>query len=267
MIDSNSHTHGKSWRKHTHSWPPNQQKQRDTHKKPEAPPLFNLRMHTCWLEHTAAQQPHLWPVLLDCPWPWSLPGGSAAATSTGSPCQGTGHSSPPPHLRMPSPIALSPASISFSVVIYKWTSSRSRSDASYPQWHPPTPPLHYTWFRHVTHHNSLSNTIPQGTLDGGWCHGWQRKCWMVNIKAWTSLPMQEMFTRASCRKDGKRISAELSLMSPSSSTPHPPKTQSVKGLNWTIHNGEHARSMYYQHWPPHYTINSLNAVGEKSFKL
>ena len=169
MIDSNSHTHGKSWRKHTHSWPPNQQKQRDTHKKPEAPPLFNLRMHTCWLEHTAAQQPHLWPVLLDCPWPWSLPGGSAAATSTGSPCQGTGHSSPPPHLRMPSPIALSPASISFSVVIYKWTSSRSRSDAYYPQWHPPPPPPRY-----IIHGSGMSHTTtasPTQSLRALWMVG------------------------------------------------------------------------------------------------
>ena len=37
---------------------------------------------------------------------------------------------------------------------------------------------------------------------------------MDNIKEWTSLPMPELFTRASCRKDCKRISTELSLMSP-----------------------------------------------------
>ena len=42
----------------------------------------------------------------------------------------------------------------------------------------------------------------------------RRKCWMDNIKEWTSLPMPELLTRASCRKDGKRISAESSLMSP-----------------------------------------------------
>ena len=54
--------------------------------------------------------------------------------------------------------------------------------------------------------------ILQGTLEGGWCCCWQRKCWMDNIKERTSLPMPELFTRASCRKDWKRISA-LSLMS------------------------------------------------------
>ena len=37
---------------------------------------------------------------------------------------------------------------------------------------------------------------------------------MDNIEEWTSLPMQELLTRASCRKDWKRISAEPSLMSP-----------------------------------------------------
>ena len=70
------------------------------------------------------------------------------------------------------------------------------------------------WFRHVTHENNLSKTILQGTLDGGGCCHQQKKCWMDNIKQWTSLPMPELLTRASCRKDWKRISAELSLMSP-----------------------------------------------------
>ena len=68
------------------------------------------------------------------------------------------------------------------------------------------------WFGHLTHHNSLSKTILQGTLDG-WCHGWQKKCWKDNIKGWTSLTMVELLTRASCRKVWNRTSAELSLMS------------------------------------------------------
>ncbi len=68
------------------------------------------------------------------------------------------------------------------------------------------------WFGHVTRHNSLSKTILQGTLEGGRRRGRQRKCWMDNIKEWTSLPMPELLTRASCRKDWKRISAESSLM-------------------------------------------------------
>ena len=37
---------------------------------------------------------------------------------------------------------------------------------------------------------------------------------MDNIKEWTSLPVQELLTMASCRKDWKRISAESSLTSP-----------------------------------------------------
>ena len=70
------------------------------------------------------------------------------------------------------------------------------------------------WFVHVTCHDSLSKTILQGTLEGGRSRGRQRKCWMVNIKEWTSLSMPELLARASCRKDWKRISVESSLVSP-----------------------------------------------------
>ena len=58
---------------------------------------------------------------------------------------------------------------------------------------------------HVTHHDSLSKTILQGTLEGGRRRGREKKCWMDNVKEWTSLPMPELLTRASCRKDWKRI--------------------------------------------------------------
>ena len=61
------------------------------------------------------------------------------------------------------------------------------------------------WFGHATRRNSLSKTILQGTLEGGRRRGRQRKCCMDNIKEWTSLPMPKLFTRASCRKDWKRI--------------------------------------------------------------
>ena len=70
------------------------------------------------------------------------------------------------------------------------------------------------WFGHITRHDSLFKTILQGTLEGGRRCGWQRKCWMENNKEWTSLPMPELLTRASCRKDWRGISAELSLMPP-----------------------------------------------------
>ena len=70
------------------------------------------------------------------------------------------------------------------------------------------------WFRSVTCHDSLSKTILHGTLEGGWCYSQQRKCWVDNIKEWTSLPMPELLTNASCRKDWEIISAELFLISP-----------------------------------------------------
>ena len=43
--------------------------------------------------------------------------------------------------------------------------------------------------------------------------GWQRQYWMANVKEWTSLPVPEPFTTAFWRKNWKRISAELSVMS------------------------------------------------------
>ena len=45
-------------------------------------------------------------------------------------------------------------------------------------------------------------------------HGQQRKCLMDDFKEWTFLPMPELLTRASCWKDWRRVSAELSLMFP-----------------------------------------------------
>ena len=41
---------------------------------------------------------------------------------------------------------------------------------------------------------------------------------MDNIEKWMSLPMAELLPRASCRKDRKTISAELSIMSPDDPT-------------------------------------------------
>ena len=60
---------------------------------------------------------------------------------------------------------------------------------------------------------SHATTASQGTLEGGRHRGQQRKCWMDSIKEWTSLPMPELLTRASCKKDWKRISTKSFLMS------------------------------------------------------
>ena len=70
-----------------------------------------------------------------------------------------------------------------------------------------------TWFGHVMRHDSLSKTILRGILEGGRRRARQRKCRIDNVKEWTPIPMQELLTRASCRKDWKRVSAESSLMS------------------------------------------------------
>ena len=60
----------------------------------------------------------------------------------------------------------------------------------------------------------LTRKETETCMRSGRRRGRQRKCWLDNIKGWTYLPIPELLTRASCRKDWKRIFAESSLMSP-----------------------------------------------------
>ena len=60
----------------------------------------------------------------------------------------------------------------------------------------------------------VKNTILQDALEAGRRRGRQRKRWMDTIKEWTSLPVADLLTRASCRKDWKRISVGSSLKPP-----------------------------------------------------
>ena len=64
------------------------------------------------------------------------------------------------------------------------------------------------WLGHVTLHGSTSQTILQGTLDGGRCRGQQTKCWMDNFIRWTSLSMPELLTMAFRKYDWSRNSAD-----------------------------------------------------------
>ena len=72
----------------------------------------------------------------------------------------------------------------------------------------------HAWFGHVTCMTASPEYIFQGTLENGRRRGRHRKCWMDNIIEWRCLPMPELLTKTSCRKDWKRISAESSLVSP-----------------------------------------------------
>ena len=63
-------------------------------------------------------------------------------------------------------------------------------------------------------------------MEDWWCHGWQGKCFMDNVKEWTSLPKPELLTGASC---WKRLEGDLGWFI----THVPPATQSVMELNWT----------------------------------
>ena len=47
------------------------------------------------------------------------------------------------------------------------------------------------WFGHVTHHDSLSKTILQGTFEDGRRRGWRRKGLMNNIKDRVDIPAHE----------------------------------------------------------------------------
>ena len=53
------------------------------------------------------------------------------------------------------------------------------------------------WFGNVTFHDSLPRIIFQGILEGGRRRGRQSKCWMDNVKEWTTLPVPELLTMAS----------------------------------------------------------------------
>ena len=57
----------------------------------------------------------------------------------------------------------------------------------------------------MSHVTTASPNHPSGHLEAYATPWWQRKCWMDSIKEWTSLPMPELLTTASCRKDWKRI--------------------------------------------------------------
>ena len=87
---------------------------------------------------------------------------------------------------------------------------------------------------YVTHHDNLSNTILQGTLEGWRCRVRHRKYWMNNIKEWTSLAHARTVQRGLLQK---RLDEGLCWIFLHVPPPHPPPpvqltTQSVKALSW-----------------------------------
>ena len=85
--------------------------------------------------------------------------------------------------------------------------------------------LHGIWY--VTHSDSLSKTSLQSTLEGGQRHGWQRKCWMDNVKEWTSLPMPKLLKKAPEERTERG-----SLLNCLSRLPNDPIGHGTE-LNWT----------------------------------
>ena len=91
------------------------------------------------------------------------------------------------------------------------------------------------WFGHVTRHDSLSETILHGTMEGGRRRGRKSKCLIDNIKERTYMPMPELLTRASCRKQKqktKQKNGRRSLLNRPSCPPDDPIGQGTE-LNST----------------------------------
>ncbi|XP_038052343.1 uncharacterized protein LOC119725050 [Patiria miniata] len=70
------------------------------------------------------------------------------------------------------------------------------------------------WFGHVTRHNSLCQTIMQGTVEGGRRRGRQRKSWVDNVKEWTNMNMSELLVQAADRTAWRRTLASSAPGSP-----------------------------------------------------
>ena len=75
----------------------------------------------------------------------------------------------------------------------------------------------------MSHATSLSKTIHQGILEGGWHCGQQRKCWMDNIKEWTFLPCQNCSQGPPAGKTGRG-----SLLNRRSCPPNDPISQGTE---------------------------------------
>ena len=77
-----------------------------------------------------------------------------------------------------------------------------------------------TYFGHVMCHDSLS--ILQCTLEGVQHCGQERKCWMDNLKEWTSLPMSDCLQQPHAEKTERGYLMYCLSCPP---TPHPQPTQ------------------------------------------
>lgn len=71
-----------------------------------------------------------------------------------------------------------------------------------------------TWFGHAIRHDSLSNTIIQGTIEGCRKRGRQRKRWSDNIKEWTQMSTDDLLRTARDRTAWRRLSVSSALTSP-----------------------------------------------------
>ena len=87
------------------------------------------------------------------------------------------------------------------------------------------------WFGHVTRHDSFFQNHSSGHI-GEWVTPWSAEELLNGQRERVGIPVHTRTAHNGLgRKHLKRISAESSIMSPS---PHPPPTQSVKWMDWSV---------------------------------
>ena len=69
-------------------------------------------------------------------------------------------------------------------------------------------------FGYVLRHDTLTKIILQGTIEGGWRRGRQRKSWLDNIKKWAGMKLHELLTDAQNRHMWRSLSVDVSMRSP-----------------------------------------------------
>ena len=89
------------------------------------------------------------------------------------------------------------------------------------------------WFGHVTHHNSLSKTVLQGTCEGVQYCGWHWKCWIETLKSGHPCPRQNCSQWPPTEKTGRG-----SLLNHPLCPPDDPLGQETE-LNGTDEDGGH----------------------------
>ena len=93
------------------------------------------------------------------------------------------------------------------------------------------------WLEYVVRHDSLQRIILQGTFEDGRSRGRQRKCWLDNVKEWTSLPGPEPYSQhPSAQRAGGRF-----LLNPPPDDPDCSGSDPTWPNDFALHSSWHTR--------------------------